>query len=260
MTLRAVIFGLLLGMLVAAFGYFNDWIVEQSYVATNLAPLYVYGLLLIGLLVVNPLLGLLRWRRLTAREWCVVVALMLVACSVPGPGMMWYFSNTVVMPHHFNAVKPGWTKSRLMEYVPPQMLVDAREDFARVVYGFDNGLTGERLVGLGDVPWGAWSGSLSFYLPLIALSFIAGICLVVVVHRQWSRRECLRYPLAEVTWRLVDGAEKGGLGEIFHNRLFWLGFAVSSGILLVNGLHAWWPESIEIPLNLSLSALGRKWP
>ena len=183
MTFRAVIIGLLLGSVVAAFGYFNDWVVQQSYAATNLAPLFVYGLLIIGLLAVNPLLGLIRVRRLDAREWCVIVSLMLVACVIPGPGMMWHFSNTVVMPHA-SATSPGWEKNRVMEYVPPVMLVDPGDDPGTVVYGFSQGLAGDELVDLGDVPWRAWRATLWFYMPLIALSFVAGICLVIVVHGQ----------------------------------------------------------------------------
>jgi len=83
MTVRAVIIGLLLAAGIAAFGYFNDWVMKQAFLATNLTPVVVYGFLVLGLLLVNPLLAALgRWQ-LRGAEWAVVLGLMLVACVVP---------------------------------------------------------------------------------------------------------------------------------------------------------------------------------
>ena len=47
-------------------------------------------------------------------------------------------------------------------------------------------------------------------MPLIGLGFVAAICLAVVVHKQWSQREHLRYPIAEVA------------GEFIAGGLFWM--------------------------------------
>ena len=118
MTLRAILIGLLLGLAIASLGYLNDWVLDQAYVASDLLPISVYGLLILGLLIANPLLRAIRTRQFSGREWCVIVALMLVACVVPGPGMMWTFSQTLALPHRHESITPGWQTKRVLEYAP----------------------------------------------------------------------------------------------------------------------------------------------
>jgi len=85
MTIRAIVTGLLLGAVVAALGYFSDWVLQLTCVASDLMPVVVFGLLLVGLLVLNPVMRLLRLRPLSAAEMATIAALLLVACVIPGP-------------------------------------------------------------------------------------------------------------------------------------------------------------------------------
>ena len=270
MTFRAILIGLLLAMGIAVFGYFNDWVMQQAFLTTNLIPICVYGVLVIALLVIRPLTRAIGSKVFSASEWCVVTALMLVACVVPGPGLMWYFSNTLVTPHYQYAQSPGWRKHEVINFVPKVMLADPGEknvktpfgaDYQDVVTGFRAG-NPEAGIRLGNVPWHAWSRTLTFWLPLIGLSFVAGICLVMVVHTQWSNRERLRYPIAYVTSEIIGGWAPAKEGGLFRNRIFWLGFAIPAVILLIKGYRAWNTQSIDIALNIPGldSALGKQWP
>jgi len=269
MSLRAIIIGLLLGMGIAVFGYFNDWIMEQAYLATNLAPICVYGLLVVALLGIVPIVRALGFRGLSPREWCVITGMILVASVVPGPGLMWHFSNSLVIPHHANKTNIGWRSHELLRYAPKAMLVDPYKDeeidpsgkfYQDVVGGFRAGLPPKE-ISLRKVPWEAWERTLGFWVPLIGLSFISGICLVVVVHRQWSQRERLRYPLAYVASEMIDGWRPKEQGGIFRDKKFWVGFAIPAVILLINGYSEWNIKSIKIPLHVSmLSPFAQKWP
>ncbi len=60
MTFRAVLIGLVLSVALASLGYVNDTWFFFSYIGGDLVPTHAYGLLLIGLLLVNPLLRLIR--------------------------------------------------------------------------------------------------------------------------------------------------------------------------------------------------------
>lgn len=269
MTFRAILIGLLFSMGIAVFGYFNDWIMEQAFLATNLVPIAVYGFLVVGLLGVTPLLRACRLKGLAAKEWCVITALMLVACAIPGPGLMWYFSNTLVTPHRQNTISIGWRKHQLISYVPKVMLTDPHKDkeqdpsgkfYQDVVGGFKAGLPGGK-VSVKQVPWKAWSRTLTFWLPLLGLSFVAGIFLILVVHQQWSKRERLRYPMAYVASEMIGGWRQGEHKGVFRNRMFWLGFLIPLIIILINGYSKWNISSISIPLKVELEgALGTKWP
>ena len=261
MTRRAVIIGLLLGLILAAFGYFNDWVMKQAYVASDLVPISVYGFLVLGLLLANPLLRWVRGWEFNGAEWCVIVSLMLVACVVPGPGLMWNFASSIAMPHHYHEVNPGWRDKDVLSYVHPNMLVDPSDNPDRVIGGFKTGLDPGRIVPVTAVPWSSWGRTLSFWIPLIALSFVAGICIVLVVHAQWSQRERLRYPVADFASELIGGSGERPLARIFYNRKFWMGFIPVVAILLINGYQLWNTESINIPLRFELGQpFTQKWP
>jgi len=262
MTLRAILIGLLLGLAIASLGYLNDWVLDQAYVASDLLPISVYGLLILGLLIANPLLRAIRARHFSGREWCVIVALMLVACVVPGPGMMWTFSQTLALPRRHESITPGWQNKRVLEYAPDVMLVDPGDQYPIVVEGLAKGLKRQRdpLLRLHQVPWRPWIRPLAFWVPMFGLSFVAGICLVLIVHRQWAYRERLRYPVAAFTAELLPSETDGALAGIFRKRRFWMGFVPALAILLINGYKVWNPQSIEIPMRLELAAMGDKWP
>ena len=263
-TTLAILVGLLLGLIIAGGGYFNDFYMKQSLVASDLVPISVYGLLLIGLLAVNPLLNALKGLRFQARHWCIVVSLMLVSSVIPGPALMWHFTNAVGLPEHYNQQVHSWRADRLLSYVPDRLLVDSGqtpEQQKEIVGGLVSGMKrGDKLVGFFDIPWGAWTETMWFWMPLVAMVFIGGICLAIVYHRQWAHRERLLYPVAEFTAELVDGAGKGPWPRIFHNRMFWTGFVIAAVVLIVQGIHHWEPGFVTIPLQIDLTPLVQKWP
>ena len=261
MTSRAIGIGLLLGLGISAFGYLNDWVLGQSYVAGDLIPVSVYGLLVVALLAVNPLAKLAHSQPFSGSEYTVIVSLMLVASIIPGPGLMWTFSQTLALPHHYQNMYPGWKALDLVGYAPSTILVDPAGNEETVVLGLVRGLRSgsDEWLAWADIPWSAWAGTLSFWLPLIALSFVAGMCVIFIAHQHWSHREHLPYPVAVFASHLLNGAEKGW-PKIFHDRRFLAGFMTVFGILLINGYYEWNPNSIAFPLTVDLTPLARLWP
>ncbi|MHC4982107.1 MAG: DUF6785 family protein, partial [Planctomycetota bacterium] len=124
MTFRATIIGLVLGAALAAVGYLNDWPLKLPFLANNLIVPGVIGLLLVGLLLINPLAGRCRLRGLSGAEWAVVLAFMLAGSAIPGPGLGWHFGDVLVRPHLYAKEQAGWRSQRLLEYAPEVMLVD----------------------------------------------------------------------------------------------------------------------------------------
>ena len=274
MTIRALLIGLVIGLIIATFGYVNDWVFGLPYVASDLMPASVFGLLVLGLLLVNPLLRRLTRRELKGGEWAVIYCLMLAACVIPGPALLWQFHNALVMPASEQRLRPGWRASEhppLLEYVPEIMLVEGAsrlgipgavaEEHDEVVTGFVQGLGKPgQYIPVSQVPWRAWRRPFSFYLPLVMLAFVAMICLVLIVHRQWAYREHLQYPMAEVASQHIHGDPEGYFGPIFRNWLFWCGFLLAFCVLIVNGLAAYYPGSITIPTGVDLSGIAQTWP
>jgi len=268
MTLRAILIGLLLGLVIAAFGFYNDRGLNQSSVASDLVPISVYGLMLLGLLLVNPLLMALRQRPFRAGEMAILAAILLAACVIPGPGLMWNFSYTMVMPYYHQNYQEGWQKVNVVLMAPPNLLVDPGTQvnpkewthYGPVVDGFRNGLGSGQWLNPAQVPWSAWRGPLAFWLPILALTFIAGTAVVVIIHKQWAHRERLRYPIAIFATELLTAADPKSPRSILRNRLFWLGLGIALVVLLINGLHEYFPKVPLIEHKLRMKGFFQKWP
>jgi len=261
MTVRAIVLGLLGAAFIAAVAYLNDYVAGLTYLVGNHFPNSVFGLLFILVVAVNPLLRRFGKGALRPAELAVTVALMLVACSVPTSGLMRYFPRCVVMPIQYNNIYPGWRKYDLMGYVPPSMMPAGGSSESKVLDGFLHGWGKPGSpIGLGDVPWDEWSAPLVTWIPLIFLAGLCLICLSLIVHRQWSRHESLRYPIAAFGTSLMGGSSPGGARPVFREKAFWIALLTVLAIHIINGLHTWYPGSIEIPLTFRLAAVAQKFP
>jgi len=265
MTFRAVIVGLAIGMCLAGVGYYNDRILElESLTAGHLLPISVMGMLFLAMAVANPLVFCIRPRwAFRPAEVATALAILLVSCSIPGRGLMEQFTQILAMPPYWAKRTPGWRKLDLMKHVPPAMLAGGNRYDEEVMHGFNTGGLGKsgRHIGLDRVPWGKWVTPLATWVPLLVLLAVSATCVALIVHRQWSRRERLRYPIAEFATSLIDRDPARAMGPIYRNRRFWIGLAIVLGLHLINGLHKWYPQDmIRVDMTFDLRAIGRKWP
>ncbi len=264
MSLRAVLIGSVGALLIAGFGYYNNQELKLEAIESgHQIPVAVIGLLIVAVLTVNPLLFAIRRRfALRPAEGAIIVMMMLVACSVPGRGFLEQFTQAVAMPAHWGSSDKGWQRHKLMEYVPPAMFpADAKHD-REVLDGFLRGMGKKGApIGLDRIPWGKWRGPLITWSSLAVLLGIASICLCLIVHRQWSVHERLRYPIAEFASALLERDPDRPVGGLFSRKLFWIGLGVVFSIRLINGLNIWAEgQAISVPLTFNFSAIARKFP
>jgi len=253
MTRRAVILGFLGAMLIAGAGYLNDSVLRLNFVVGNHFPISVFGMLILLVLIVNPVLHRLgpRWR-LRGSELAVAVGLTLAGCGIPGSSMMRSFTPCLIMPIQYNEISPGWQQHKVLSYFPPQMLANGGKYDADLVDGYLHGRGGPRgewISPIDGIPWRRWRGALTTWGVIVPLMGLCVICVCLIVHRQWSSHERLRYPIAEFANTLMEHEPGRGLPGIFRSRLFWIGAAAILAVRVVNGIHAWYDESIEIPLE-----------
>ena len=267
MTFRAITLALLVGALIAGLGYVNDGIMELTYLVGNHLPISVFGLLVLAAVCLNPVLSRLRpsWRFRPA-ELVIIVTMMLAACSIPGSGLMRTFTPAITMPMEINQTSPGWQDADVLSYVHPRMMPaggkfdpQVMDDYLQGARSRQEGFPLREVFG-DKIPWAKWAAPLQTWMPLVLLMSLGAICLSLVVHHQWTLRERLRYPIAEFALSLTGRHEGGPLVPIFRRRLFWVGLLVVLTVRVVNGIHAWHPESFQIPLSFSFLAIGRRYP
>ena len=275
MTFRAVFIGLVGAVFVATAGYFVDHVAHLNRFVSGQFPIVIYGPLVLIVLFVGPLAGRVRRRwPLRPGEMALIIVAVLVACSIPSNGLLRYFTRCLVMPVHFNQTEPSWRKDGLLSDLPAVMVANHGRYDERLTVDFIRGLGKEgQPIGLSQIPWPQWAETLAFWGTVIFLFAVASICLAVIVHPQWSKRERLRYPIAEFANTILGSAGRappcsaggsrgpGVSGPVHRRRWFWIGLAVLGGYHVVNGLHAWWPESmIRIPLSFDFGPILQKFP
>jgi hypothetical protein len=257
MTVRAIILGLLGVVALCGFNYINDNILNQTYLVGNNLPVAVYGALIIAVIAVNPLLAWLnrRWV-LSGRELALMLSLVLASCCIPASGLLRTFTNSLILPHHFNRLNPGWNEKQVLKLAPAQMLADTSTDEDTVLNGFVQGMgEANRHIAFADVPWYTWTRTLAFWLPIILTLWLALTALSVVLHRQWSDHELLPYPLAEFADSLLP-AEGQTTSPLLRNRLFWIGTLTVFFIHFNNFLATFFPDSmIPITRTINLAAM-----
>lgn len=219
----------------------------QQLIVNTLAPflLFLFFLLAGGL---NPLVRRIApsWA-LSRRGLFLVLALWLltgVICFMNGVGPMLHTSGTAM---YEISHRPALARSGLQKYLRRELFLPAStaKDY---FYGLGDGV---KRVTLGQIPWRAWGGILRFWLPALLTAWVLAWALVRMTHRQWSRHELLTYPIAEFAGSLLRRRADRLFPDLFYDRVFWCGFALTAAIYTINGLRLWFPLMIQVPLQFA---------
>jgi hypothetical protein len=261
MTFRAVFVGLLGALFICSFDYLSQYAWPLGFSFTSHLPISVFGLLVVVMLAANPLLYRIRPRwRLQSAELAMILLMCLTACGVAN----WTnnFSKIIAMSIQRAQISPTGRRFNVLGYLRPYILPGEGQWESPTMQHFLSGMSqGGRYVGLGGIPWEGWEAPLSVWLPLIVLTGLVAIGLSLVIHRQWSTHERLRYPIAEFGSSLLMQDQGRVMGRIYHNRLFWVGLCVLLAIDLNNHLYPWLSKYlVSIPTQFNFSAIQQRFP
>lgn len=119
-SLKALVFGGLLALVVVIGGWFNDQYLMQSPAIGNFLPALPFGLALALALLWNPILGRLKVLRFSTRELAVAMGLMLLVSWLPTSGFFRYFQRAVITGHAQADTHPEWRKLDIVGHLPAQ--------------------------------------------------------------------------------------------------------------------------------------------
>ncbi len=241
LSLRAVVLGLVVAALVNVWIAWSEHILHSSRMNLSHFPLALF----VGFLVLTIPLNIIL-KRINVRfgfspsELLVVVAMGLAAASVPASGLTGYFLGVIATPYYFASPENRWAEY-FHPHIPGWL---APKDTGGAMRWFFEGIPhGQR------IPWEVWVVPLFWWLTMIAAIILVGTCIAVLLRKQWSRNERLAYPLVTVAQEMVSGAEERRLLPGFmRGKLFWMGFAVSFGIISWNILTYFWTAIPAIPV------------
>ncbi|MEX0777181.1 MAG: DUF6785 family protein [Phycisphaeraceae bacterium] len=119
MTIRAVMLGVLLGIGISAFTFFNDAVIRHTFLISHYLPVAVFGALVVLILLINPLLRVAGVNApLRPVELAVIAAIALAACAWPSFSFFRGFVANTAMPLHWLKVQYAWQAQDVMSYVP----------------------------------------------------------------------------------------------------------------------------------------------
>ena len=247
-SFRAVVLGLILVVVVSFIVTWAELVTGRIQIGFLQMPPAVIGVFFF-LVLLN--LGMQRIKRafsLAAGELMMVYCMMLVAAMISSRGIVEKILPTLVTPNYFANVTNRWQElfyPHLKKWFvpfdpqgPPQQLVAVR--------------FWERLRAGEHIPWAAWTPVLVAWGILVLLVIFAFLCLAAILRRQWVDNEKLAFPLVQPPLELVR--EETG-APILRNKLLWGGIALPAFVFAFNGLHNWYPNIPQIPLQKTLNDL-----
>ena len=110
-----------------------------------------------------------------------------------------------------------------------------------------------------SIPWGMWLSPLLWWLLFMVALWMASICAMVILRRQWVEHEHLIYPITKVPLAMVQPPPGGSLvAPFFKSGLMWVGLSLSFGRESLNALHHYFPIVPVVPTHFgSLTLLPR---
>lgn len=241
-TIRALVLGLLGILLACLFPVYGSKALGLGDAVKGYLPVVPLFLIVVLSLGWNMLAGKLRpGFALSGGELCLVFCLMLVVSWIPS--IQSSLVTQLVLPRYEElTTNISWKEAGVTTRMPDRL-------FPR---GVEGEVIGDRThIGMiqgkmpvNEIPFSAWLMPLLNWMPLILVLALSQMALAFVVHRQWTKHEQLRYPLAAVGSALLQQGKGKPGGTIFRNRLFWFGFAFVFLFLSFRYLHTWFPSNL----------------
>lgn len=251
-TIRSVLLGLSVAIVISIAEPYSQLILKSSLLTSDYLPLGAVFLFFVVVAGVNVFIKAVnRTWALTPPELAVVFVMGLISTTLPTNGLVSYLIGMIAAPYYYASPENHWAEY-LHAHTRPWMVVDPR---GPAVTWFWEGMPEGA-----SIPWSVWIVPLFWWLSFIAVLFFVGVCVVVILRRQWAERERLAFPLAEVPAEMVQGSDSPSLMPRFmQGRVFWIGFLIPLCIVLWNIIGYFSPLFPSIPLRSSF-AVGRDFP
>jgi len=241
-------------------------------IATMLAPIHCYWVVMMGevrysghpttvslffnvvfcILIIRLVNDLLRWRlpgwALSHGELLVVYTMLSISSALAGHDGIQMLAPIVAAPHWFASVENKWQET-ILPHIPSHWVVSDQRSLEALFTGGAGPYRVEYLA-----PWVVPIATWTLYM---ALMLWVMLCINVLIRRQWTENEKLSYPLINVPLQLTQPS-----APLLRSRLLWVGFALSAGIDILNGLHLQYPAVPQIRVrvfNISPFIKAKPW-
>lgn len=243
-TVRAVVIALAAVAALSWITPYNDYDLQNTYIAGNLFPIGAMVVLLVLVLGVNPILLRLAPRhRFRPAELGLIWGVIAIASGIPAAGFLRYLIPQQVAVINFATPENHWLE-QLVPHLRPWMI--PQDPVAAT--NFYRGSAG------GEIPWYAWRAPLVLWATAAAQLFFACACVTVLLRRQWDERERFSFPLIQLPLVVSEPARPRHLvNDFFRNPAVWAGALIPMVVHGINGLHLYFPGVPQLDLHYNVA-------
>lgn len=216
------------------------WIALVSGIHHSLNPAYASLFitpivnLFFGVLL-NTLLKRFRPQLALSRAQLLLVYQMLVIlCVVSGHNPMDFILGILAHPFWFATFENEYA-ALFHRYIPSWFTTQDKSALTGFFEGNSSLYTAKHL--------SAWIGPILLWSFVTFVLFFILMCFNSIQRLQWSERERLSYPIAQLPIEMTTP-------RFFSRRLLWLGFGICATVELLNGLHFLYPFVPGVPLKI----------
>jgi len=258
-AILALIIGLTGAAVIWVAAPFNDELIGSSSLTDTYLPPGVLFIVLILVLAVNPLLRkMFPALALTKRQLTLAMGIMLVACCLPGQGLLKSLPYSIVSVPRDVSEGPPKLSDVYKRMDLPETLFPAKLERGKKAPVSEHFIF--KLPEGEAVPWRAWLGPLISWGGLLIAAWLMMIGMALIVLPQWRNNERLAFPLLEVCNSLTESPEEGRLiPPLLRRGAFWAAMLTVFGLYFLVGLKQYYPGEVPaIPLEWDLYELFRE--
>ena len=254
-TVRSLIFGLVLVVAISALATVVRYILHSSFMAYSHMPMGNLMLTLLSVIACSALARCFGKRfAFSPGEWLVIFSMGFISSLGPTYGVSGYLVGVIVTPYYFATPENRWAEF-LHPYLPEWIIPSNRDGAMTWFY--------DGLPAGAPVPWAVWLGPLFWWFTFVCAVALACFCASVIMRKQWAEHEKLVYPAMEPIVELTTqpGTGRTWLPNFMQGRMFWTGFGVVAVVFVWNIIAWFHPALPKFPTAAGTWVpIGRNFP
>ena len=234
----------------------NYWVLMMEKVRTGPYPttisLFANAVFILAVLaLINSLLKKIGPRvAFSSAEMLLIYTMITISTALAGHDMMPTLVGMMGHPWRFVTPENNWANT-FLPFLPKWLSVTSPEAL-KGLYEGDSSLYSTGY-------WRLWLNPCMWWLSFITVLVFVMMCINTLVRKQWMESERLTFPIVQLPIAMTEPK-----GEIWRNKLFWIGFAIAFSVDFWNGFSAYYPAMPIINLgfvdhDLAAGLLTKPW-
>ncbi len=239
-TPRSILLGLASVVLISLLVPYFQYTMASSMLGADHLHISALFLAFTYLILFNVVLA--RWKKdwaLTPHEFVIPLAMGMAASGLTTNGMGAPFISTLMAPHLLATPENQWAEY-FYPYLKPWATVTNQ---GNALTWFVDGIPPDA-----SIPWSVWGIPLFWWLTFIVPLIFMGLCLVVILRRQWVEHEKLVFPMMQIPLALTRGMDSPSrIPDFLLEKRFWIGFSIPFSVMMYNIVGFFTPVVPQFP-------------